>query len=418
MKKLTSFILMCIVLVFSSCENDLDLSTSITYVKAEAIYGNLNEIRNTPLVSPVQELENPVKVYVDDELLLIGEEGKGIHVFDNSDPEMPEQIYFMNIPGNREFYVTDAKIYAESMYDLLKIDISNPNSPIVEERLENAFGTPPKNDVNQSVIGFNFVEVTEENVSMDDPRFRSVGDKTPVYVDYKENVIPRTEIPVSFAGNSNSSIATVNRIAYINDHVYVIGNREIFTFSDTGELQLLSKTWINEILETIYPQDDALFVGTRNSMEIFSLTDPGQPKKTTTFTHATACDPVLPNGDVAYVTIRGGTTCGGAVNGLFVIDVQNLSRARGMQSIDMESPYGMTIINDLLYVGEGENGLKIFKIEVDDTLELLEHDKDIIAYDVIAHPTIPGILLVATPDGYGQYKITDSNKELLSWIAP
>ena len=47
-------------------------------------------------------------------------------------------------------------------------------------------------------------------------------------------------------------------------------------------------------------------------------------------------------------------------NALIVLDITSMALAEQIQEIEMESPYGLTMIGDKLYVGEGENGLKIF----------------------------------------------------------
>lgn len=417
MKKAKLFIFLFVAVVFSACENDLDV-THITYLKGEAIYADLSVIRNTPLKEPVKELINPGKVYVSSDLLLIGEEEKGIHVYDNMNPESPEQMYFINVPGNKEFYVHNNKIFAESLYDVVKIDISDRDRPYIEDRVENVFSTPPTNNNGEAIVGFEFNEVTEKVTTRhNDPQFRELGKNDPVYIDFNNRIIPRSDLPVSFAGSSGSAIATVNRIAYAKEHLYIIDRNSIYTIEDSDLFEFKDKSNVTWNMETIYPQDDALFIGTRNSMEILSIVNPSNPSRLGSFQHARACDPVLPNEDTAYVTIRGGTECGTTVNGLFVVDISILSAARELQNINMESPYGMSIINGQLYVGEGENGLKIFDIDPLGTLELVEHDKSIIAYDVIQHPTRADILLVANPDGFGQYLITVDNKKLLSWIA-
>jgi len=409
MKKIAIFILAFSALIFHSCESDFD-TTYVTYIKAQAIYGDLSEIREASLRAPARELVNPGKVYVADDVLLIGEEGEGIHVFDNSNPESPEQTYFITIMGNKEFYVKGDKIYAESIYDVVKIDISNIEEPIIESTANNVFHTARTNDLGEVIIGFEFNEVTEKvETDFYDPKYQRIGKNDPVYLDFQNKRIPSSELPVSFAGNSNSSIATVNRIAHAKDHLYLIDRTNIYSIEDRDELRFIGSNRIGRDMETIYPQDDALFIGTRNSMEILSHLG--------TFTHVTACDPVLPNGQVAYVTIRGGRDCGGTVDGLFVIGISNLAKAEELQNIDMESPYGMTIIGNQLFVGEGENGLKIFDISTDGYLQQVAHHRDVIAYDVIPHPTNPSILLATSPAGFGQYEITTNGSSLLSWIS-
>jgi len=416
MNKFSFFMLALLVLAATSCVEDLG-KTTVTYEKAEAVYGNLDDLRSAELISPSKSLIDPGKVYVSDDLLLIGEEGQGIHVYDNSTPESPIGMYFINIPSNHEFYVADNKIYAESLFDVIKIDISDKHAPTIEQRIENAFGEPLTNNEGEELIGFEYSVVTE-TLDKSSSIFGLDFQNNTIFFDFQQQLIPTSNVPASFAGSSGSSIGTVNRIARTNDHVYIISNSLIYTFSDDSSFEKVSEIPIGWEMETIYPQGQELFIGTRNSMEILSIAfDAGNPEWISSFAHATSCDPVLPNGNTAYVTLRSGTACDGFVDGLSVIDVSNVRLPVSIQEIEMESPYGMTIVEGQLYVGEGENGLKIFDIEENGALSLVEHDKNIQAYDVIPHPTRADIILVASPDGFGQYQISTNSRKLLSWIA-
>jgi len=415
MNKISIFIFAIITIVLTSCTKDLG-KTTVEYEKAVAIYGDINDLRSTNLVSDSKDIVDPGKVYVSEDLLLIGEEGKGIHVFDNTNPESPEALYFINIPENKEFYVADNKIYAESLYDVIKIDIANRQAPFIESRVENAFGEPYVNSKGESLVGFNYTSVTEE-LDRSSSIFSLINGSDPLYFDYQEKLIPRSNVPASFAGSSGSSIGTVNRIAHTNDHIYIISNSIIYTFKDANQLEKVGQDNLSWNMETIYPRGNSLFIGTQNSMEILSIEDPDNPTLVGIFSHATSCDPVLPTENTAYVTLRSGNDCEGNIDALNVVDIQDLNSPFSKQDIEMESPYGMTIIGDQLYVGEGKNGLKIFKIQADDTLELVDHDRSIQAYDVIPHPTKADIILVASPEGFGQYQITATSRTLLSWIS-
>ena len=419
MKKLMLAIVVLNIIGYSSCTNDFG-SSEITYTKATAIYGDLDEQRNLPLNIAAKELINPGKIYVSEDLLLIGEEGEGIHVYDNSDPENPTSISFIQIPSNREFYVHNNSIYAESVYDMLKIDISDRSTPKLTNRIENAFIQEFTNENGQALIGFEYETVTEEL----DPN-SSIWDLAQngnnVFVDFQDRLIPESAVPSSFAGSSQSSIGTVNRIAVSEDYVYTISTRFLTVFKDEGALQLKGTHDIGWDMETIYPQDDALFVGTRSSMQIINITSPEQPIMDGFFSHATACDPVLPDGDIAYVTLRTGDedVCPGDLNALVSVNVSNIRNPFQIQEIPMESPYGMTLIADILYVGEGKNGLKLFDASDRANLKEIKHDSSVEAYDIIAHPTKPNLLLVASPTGFGQYEIDSETEDLslLSWIS-
>lgn len=406
MKKLM-LLLLPIGLLLSSCSKDLT-QIEVTYTKATAMYGNLDEIRATPLVGEVQTVVNPGKIFTSEDVLLIGEEGKGIHVIDNRNPENPVPTAFINVPGNREYFVKNNTIYAESYYDMVKIDISNLQQPRLVNRVENAFSADLIDNEGRTLIGFDFEVVTEE-IDADDNVYNSVinGNHDVIYYDFNRKLIPESAVPSSFAGSSSNSIGSVNRIAHYNDHVYVVSRSELSVFTDAGDFELISNNQTGWEMETVFPHQDRLFVGTRQSVDIYDISNPANPQQAGTFWHATSCDPVYPQNEVAYVTLRTGdiSNCPGDENALVVLDINNIQTPQSIQEITMESPYGMTLIGNQLFVGEGENGLKIFDATDRRALSLIKHDEAIAAYDVIAHPTRSDMVLIAGPNGLGQYVV-------------
>lgn len=416
MKKINYSLGVTFLFFIISCTDDIG-SVDITYTKANAIYGDLNTIRQTPLISQASEIENPGKIFISNNTLLIGEENEGVHIFDNTDPENPQNKLFINIPGNKEFYVQDEFLYAESYYDMVKVDISSITQPALVSRVENAFSSTLFNNQGEALIGFNFEEVTE-SLGQNDYYYDKIMPNEVNYFTFDERLIPESAVPASFAGNGNDGIGSVNRIAYSNEHVYVISRTFLTAFSDVGNLELLSSEQIGWQMETIYPYDDKLFIGTQGSMEIIDISTPGLPQPIGTFRHANGCDPVYPIDNVAYVTVRAGdeteTACPGTENTLFALDIQQIDSPVAVQQITMESPFGMTMIGDKLYVGEGSNGLKIFDASNRLNLQLESWDSTIQAYDVIAHPIRPDILLITGPDGLNQYSIQADTHHLLS----
>ena len=414
-------IVLTLVAVFLiSCNEDFG-TKSISYTKAIATYGSLDDIRATPLVAPSRPLSDAGKIFISSDIILIGEEGLGIHVYDNTNPENPQNKLFINIPSNREFYVEGDFLFAESMYDMLKINISNPFQPRLVTRIENAFANPIYNDLNLALIGFEYEEVTEE-VEINSPFFQEEwNDDGVFYFDFKESLIPPSAVPSSFAGNNNGGIGSVNRMAYAKGHVYAISRSNLLIFDDQSTFQFLQNMqYVGTEMETIFPLNNRLYIGSRNSMVIFDITDASTPDFEGSFWHENSCDPVYPESEkTAYLTLRTGdfAECPGDQNELMVLDIQDSWSINTIQTIAMESPYGMTMIGDKLYVGEGQNGLKIFDASDRRNLTLEKHDKTVAAYDVIAHPTRTNLLLIAGPDGFSQYNKTGDDFKLLSNIA-
>lgn len=409
------FLLIFSVALLQSCTKDFG-SVEVTYTKATAIYGDLESIRTMPLLDAPKTIEEPGKIFVSRDFLLIGEEEKGIHLIDNSDPENPTSIRFINILGNREFYVEGSYLYAESYYDMLKIDLTNINEPVLDTRLESVFGEALTNNQGATLIGFDFEKITEKVDLDSEINQQSLGGEEIFYFDYAQNLIPPSAVPASFAGNSSQAIGSVNRIAYAKDHLYVISRVNLSTFEDHGNFALLSSNPIGNDMETIYPDNDKLFIGSRTSMMVMDIADPATPSFVSSFQHINSCDPVYPNGDVAYLTLRTGdfSDCPGDVNALYTLDLTNIQQPQQIQEIEMESPYGMSLIGEKLYVGEGVNGLKVFNASNKRQLVLENWDKSVEAYDIIQHPTRTDLVLIASTNGLAQYKVENGDLSLMS----
>ncbi|MEM9338550.1 MAG: hypothetical protein AAGA66_07455 [Bacteroidota bacterium] len=405
-------ILISSVTLFAACDSE---DVSITYTKGTAIYGDLSAIRATELVAPSKSLNDAGKIFVSNDLLLIGEEGEGIHVYDNRNPEAPTPVSFLNIPGNREFFVDGSFIYAESYYDLLKIDIST-SQPSIVSRLEHAIADEIRGQNGESLIGFELEEVTETFDKNDDAYSQIWDSEGFLYYDYDQRLIPPSAVPASFAGNGTDNIGSINRIASLDNHLYVISKTTLSVYDTENFSQIFSNS-VGWQMETIYPMGDRIFIGTSNSVDIFNVSNPENPLPEGSFWHATSCDPVLPvSEETAYATLRTGefAECPGDVNALVVLDISSTGdwAIHQVQEIQMESPYGLTKIGDNLYVGEGANGLKVFDASSEQNLRLLKHDQNVEAYDVIPHPNRNDLLLIAGPDGLSQYTV-GPNTDLL-----
>ncbi len=412
MKKITFLLLVGLMsLQFFTCTKDTGTAL-ITYQEATAIYGDLDAIRNQPLNTDTRAVINPGKIFVGTDFILLGEEEQGIHVIDNADISNPNFINFINIPGNREFFVKDKYLYAESYYDLLKIDLSDLRNVQLAGSVTNLFQETMISDNGEALLGFSFKEVQKE-IDVQSNFYEDIMEDNIVYLDFAKNIIPKSAVPSSFAGNSNQQSGTVNRITYSQEHIYVINLNNLAIVDDRNgsfeKINITSNLTLPDAMETIFPYKEKLFVGSRSAMNIYDASDPQKPYDLYQFDHATSCDPVLPVGEVAYITLRTGdfSNCPGHVNALVVLNIENLNSPSVEAEIVMKSPYGMTLIGDMLFVGEGENGLSIFDVTNRFQPELLKKVTEIKAYDVIAHPNTSGLVLIAGPDGLSQYTMNN-----------
>src|SRR5690606_8461394 len=86
-----------------------------------------------------EPLENPGRIYTYENLLLVNDQSKRIHIYDNTVNSNPTEVSFIGIPGNMDFSVRQGKIYADNITDMVIIDISNPASPFYVNRITNVF---------------------------------------------------------------------------------------------------------------------------------------------------------------------------------------------------------------------------------------------------------------------------------------
>lgn len=123
-----------LIMIASSCgKHQDDLVEGL-----KPIYAAEDNLENVE-ISNSASLENPGRIYLYDNMLLVNEQGKGIHIYDNSNPNAPTEASFIGIPGNMDFSVREGMLYADNVRDMVIINISNPTAPVYENRIENVF---------------------------------------------------------------------------------------------------------------------------------------------------------------------------------------------------------------------------------------------------------------------------------------
>lgn len=133
-KKTIGTILIFAAILMSSCDKDKE-ETVVGYKPVYATASELERI-NT---SENEPLENPGKIHIYNDYLLVNDKAKGIHIYDNSNNTNPTEISFISIPGNMDFSVREGILYADNITDMVVIDISQPSKPEYKNRIKNVF---------------------------------------------------------------------------------------------------------------------------------------------------------------------------------------------------------------------------------------------------------------------------------------
>jgi hypothetical protein len=226
-----------------------------------------------------------------------------------------------------------------------------------------------------------------------------------------------SESKADMAPNANNGVGgSLARFAIVDNYLYTVSNStlKVFDISQAQQPRQMNSVKLGLNIETIFPYNNMLFIGSRTGMHIYDNANPTQPVLLSQYQHVQSCDPVVVQGNYAYVTLRDGTECRFGQNVLDVVNISNPRSPSRVQSIPMLNPHGLGIDGNVLFVCEGDHGLKVF--DVTNPAQPVEKQfiKGIRTYDVIPHKNV---MLVVGKDGLMQYDYSDvNNPKLLSMI--
>lgn len=404
-------ILLFIPLFFTACE-DQRIRTVIR-TEYEPVYMTEQEFKNAVQLEEPRKLKKPGKIYLHDGYLFVNEVNKGVHIIDNRDPSSPSKIGFVNIPANKDIAVKGDRLYADSHSDLLVFDISNMQNAVLITRKEGVFefsaskhpGYPYRSADPEKGIVVDWKQVKVEETCR--------GDCSYFKGDIAFNSMAVSEAGASSSGGIGGSMA---RFAITGDFLYAVDDHSLLAFDiSSPDPVKVSKNDVGWAIETVFPYEQNLFIGSASAMFIYDISSPGFPEQLSVFPHFTACDPVVVEGDYAYVTLRNSASCPQGVNRLEVIDIKDLVNPQKVTSYQMLNPHGLGIDNGDLFVGEGDQGLRILDASDPTNIKQLRHISNIKATDVIP---FNNVLMVTGKDGIVQYDYSDiKNLERLSTIS-
>ncbi|TAE68218.1 MAG: hypothetical protein EAZ85_14435 [Bacteroidetes bacterium] len=203
------------------------------------------------------------------------------------------------------------------------------------------------------------------------------------------------------------------RFAINGNYLYTLDNRQITSFDISNPSIAPVKKAVTTLgfgIETIFPYNNKLYIGTQTGMQVLSLNDPERPMIQYQFFHVRSCDPVVVQNDYVYVTLRGGVVCGGATNELNILKMEGAEGQPNFKSrFSMISPFGLGIDGNKLFICEGTSGLKFFDVSSPTNPMLISHITNIDAYDVIP---LGNILLMIGKDGLYQYSYNQASNNI------
>jgi hypothetical protein len=356
-------VLVLLVAISTSCTDKV----FETFTANSPVYLSYDALHSSVKMDEAREINNPGKIYFKDQYIFINEKMKGVHVYDVSNPKNPQNKGFIEIPGNVDIAIKDNVLYADSYTDLVSIDVSSFSGIKEVGRVQKVFPyTLPVYDTKYPMAKVDQTKGVVTGWEVKSVRQELEQRYYPVYYNYESLAMDMNYASGGIGGASGSTYGvggSMARFGLFKNMLYVVDQYSLYTFklNSASDASLLTTTSIGWNVETIFIADNHMFLGTQNGMIVETLEVPESPAQIGSYSHLTACDPVVIKGDLAFVTLKGGITCRGTVNQLDVIRMSNgYSKFELMKSYPMFGPQGIGIDDDLLFICDGDAGLKIY----------------------------------------------------------
>ncbi|HYO21761.1 MAG TPA: hypothetical protein VER36_05110 [Flavisolibacter sp.] len=413
MEKMTRFLFLAIAMaalfMLQGCLKD---NCSKSYTLYQPIFKTLTQVRAEMKSTTPVSLGNTGKLNVFGNYIFLNEAGKGIHIIDNSNPAAPKNISFINIPNNIDLAIKGSYLYADSYSDIIVFDISNPTNVSPVKFMDNVMkeknvywnqGTTNPDSI-RVVVGY-----TTKDTIVDCEIYNTWARTNGMM--FANAASMYAAAPQTGTGGSMASFTIVN------NHLYTVGSSNLYSIniSDPSNPAQTAVKNLGWGIETIYPFQNKLFIGSRTGMFIYDLNNPSNPTAQGQFSHARSCDPVIADGQYAYVTLRGGTQCNSFTNELNVIDVSNLSTPVLKARHNLTNPHGLAKDGNILLICDGKDGLKFYDASAPLNLKLVKQVSGLETYDVIA---MNKKAIVVAKDGLYQYDYSNpGSPSLISKIS-
>ena len=411
-------VILCLQL--TNCNNDDSNEFQDPVEVTVPVIKSKSEVRNSIAIMNAIPTNSDGKIYVYDDLLFYIAQNSGIHIFNNQNPATPQNISFIQLEGVHDISIKNDILFADNFMDLVVFDISNISDiqlVNVEEDMLEYYAIFPEDSMyyqsnifpsNDDEFVANYTTVTMER------------DEVENSLDIFWNSISIFE-GGALANDAGVTIGTGGSYAkfqILRNALYTIDAYKLNTFNiaDYNSISLVSETWLGDWfggeLETTYILKDYLFIGATNGMHIVGLQDEFNPVYTSSFTHATGCDPVVVEGNTAYITVRGGNSCGAIEDQVNVIDVSDITMPTEYSTYFLSSPYGLGIRDQVLYVCNDE-GINVFNAQNPNEIVLV-NTYETTSKDVIP---LPSHLISVGENVIHQYNYADNfGLELISTL--
>ena len=371
----------------------------------QPVYLSYHDLRDAVTVTDARPINDANRILTRGDTLYVVERDVGLHVIDNGDPSAPEKLAFIEVPGARNAVAKDDHIYIDSYVDLVVIDVADVAAieevGRVEDALpywraeyfETAWTDPP--DPSQGVV--------VDQVFVEQQVFTCSGDSFGGSACSRGGGGSASATPDT---GGETSVGSLSAFFVVDDVLYLLADEElrVYSLATPTAPTLVWASLVANVPETLFALDNTLLVGGQLGVEIFDISSPTEPHYTGTFQHAWQCDPVVAQGDLAFVTLRSGQGCGGTRDELDIIDISDIANPVLLASYQLDSPNGLAIDGNLLLVTDSLRGLLVFDVSTPEQPFVSAAESGLDSLDVIA---ADGLAIVMRVDSIVQYAYTE-----------
>src|SRR5258705_13391206 len=162
----------------------------------------------------------------------------------------------------------------------------------------------------------------------------------------KESASSAPDAASTGTGGSLARFTISGNYLYLADYAWL----KVFDISNPGNPVERPEVPVGFAVETIFPYKDKLFIGSKQGMFVYSLTDPGAPSKLGSVLHIRSCDPVVANDSISFSTLQGGSRCGPAESGLYVYAIRNITTPVLKKLLPLSTPYGLGLQGSVVVI--------------------------------------------------------------------
>jgi hypothetical protein len=196
---------------------------------------------------------------------------------------------------------------------------------------------------------------------------------------------------------------SLNRFTIADSFLYVINLDHIETYLiDQGDMEFKGATRVDNDIETVFPFGNLVLVGGQAGMYICERGTDGVLVVLSSYEHIMSCDPVVTDGQYAYVTLSSG--CGNQADQLDIVDVSDVMNPVVVRSYPMYHPKGLGVDGELLFICDTDEGLKVYDRSDPVNIELIRTFDHLVPFDVIPYR---GLLFVMTNQNIHQFDYSD-----------